>query len=201
MSTEDDKDLGLVQRFQAGDSSAFDELMEKYKKRMFSYVYKSVKNWEDTEDLVQEIFVKVFQALSRWEPKAKFSTWLYTIAHNVCIDFHRANSRKGPSYSIDDEDIIHGMPPVDDVYSDPEKVAIEKEIRDRIQEALEQLSGRQKEVFVLYHYQGLKVREIAEVLGLAEGTVKIHQHRAMEKLRNILEPLISGSQEASTASS
>lgn len=188
MATEEDKDLAIIEQFQDGDLSAFDELMERYKKRMFSYVYKSVKNWDDTDDLVQEIFIKVFKALPRWEPRAKFSTWIYTIAHHICIDYHRAKSRKRPSYSIDNEDIIYGTPSTDDVYSDPEKVAVEKETGKMIRDALEQLSKRQKEVFVLYHYEGLKIREIAEVLEIAVGTVKIHQHRAMKKLREILEP-------------
>lgn len=189
MDTAKDEDYAIVKRFQSGDADAFEELMNRYKRRMLSYVYKSIKNWEDTNDLTQDIFIKVFRALPRWEPRAKFSTWLYTIAHNVCIDYHRAKSRRGYSYSIDDEEIIHGMPPANDVYSNPEKTALENETSKMIQESLDQLSGRQKEVFVLYHYEGLKVREIADVLGIAEGTVKIHQHRAMEKLKVLLKPL------------
>jgi len=189
MATEDDKDLAIVERFQSGDSSAFDDLMRKYKGKILTYVHRSVRNWEDTDDLAQEIFIKVFQALPRWEPRAKFSTWLYKIAHNVCVDYHRAKSRNVSSYSIDDEEIIYGMPSADDIYSDPETAVIEKETGKMIQEALEQLSDRQRTVFVLYHYEGLKIKEIAEVLGLAEGTVKIHQHRAMEKLRELLKPL------------
>lgn len=189
MATEDDKGLAIVKRFQSGDPSAFDDLMKKYKKRIFAYVFRFVNNWEDTEDLTQIIFIKVFQALPRWKPRAKFSTWLYKIAHNVCIDYHRAKSRKRPSYSIDDEEIVYGTPSADDIYSDPGKVVVEKETGKMIRDALEHLSDRQRDVFVLYHYEGLKVREIAEALGIAEGTVKIHQHRAMEKLRELLRPL------------
>lgn len=189
MATKDDRveDLAIIEQFQSGDLSAFDELMKRYKKQIFSYIYRLVKNWEDTDDLTQEVFIKVFQALPRWKPRAKFSTWLYTIARNVCIDYHRAKSRRRPSYSIDDEDIIYGTPSADDVYSDPEKVVIEKETGKMIRDAIEQLSDRQKEVFVLYHYQGLQIKEIAEVLGVAEGTVKIHQHRAVKKLRESLK--------------
>lgn len=186
---KDDRDLELIERFQDGDLSAFDELMKRYKKQILAYVYKKIgkRSWEDAEDLTQVVFMKVFKALPRWEPRAKFSTWLYRIAHNVCIDYHRAKSRKTPSYSIDDEEIIYGTPSTKDVYSDPEKVAVEKETGKMIRDAIEQLSDRQKEVFVLYHYHGLKIKEIAEVLGLAEGTVKIHQHRAVQKLREILK--------------
>ena len=81
------------------------------------------------------------------------------------------------------------MPPATDIYSDPERMAEEHELGQIIKEAVEELSPKQREVFILYHYHGLQIKEIAETLGMADGSVKVHHHRAMKKLRKLLAPL------------
>ena len=178
----------LVTQFQAGRPDAFDELMKRYKGRIYAYLLRSVKNYEDAEELTIEVFFKAYRALDTWKPQARFSTWLYKIAHNLSIDFHRAKSRR-PTYSLDDDEFTVDEPTAADMWSNPEWEIEEKDRHRVIREAIDQLSPKQKAVFMLNRYQGLQIKEITEVLGMAEGTVKIHLHRAVKKLQTLLLPL------------
>ena len=178
----------LVTQFKAGSQKAFDELMKRYERKIFGYLLRSVRNYEDAEDLTLEVFFKAYRALGSWQPKAKFSTWLYTIASNLAIDYHRAKSRQ-PVYMFEDEDVIETRLVATDISSNPEKQLEEKERGRLIREAVDELSAKQKAVFMLARYEGLQIREVAETLGMAEGTVKIHLHRAMKKLQTLLQPL------------
>ena len=178
----------LVVQFQAGRPDAFDDLMKRYKGQIYAYLLRSVKNYEDAEELTIEVFFKAYRALDTWKPQARFSTWLYKIAHNLSIDFHRAKSRR-QTYSLDDEEFVLEEPTAVDLWSNPEWDIEEKDRRRVIREAIDQLSPKQKEVFMLNRYQGLQIKEITEVLGMAEGTVKIHLHRAVKKLQTLLLPL------------
>jgi RNA polymerase sigma-70 factor (ECF subfamily) len=178
----------LVAQFKSGSQKAFDELMKRYERRIFGYLLRSVRNYEDAEELTLEVFFKAYRALNSWEPKAKFSTWLYTIASNLSIDYHRSKSRK-PVFILEDEDVIEKRLVATDISSNPEKYLEDKERGRIIREAVDELSSKQKAVFMLTRYEGLQIKEVAETLGIAEGTVKIHLHRAMKKLQTILRPL------------
>lgn len=182
------EDEMLVAQFQAGRPDAFDEIMKRYKHRIYAYLLRSVKNYEDAEELTIEVFFKVYCALDSWKPQARFSTWLYKIAHNLSIDHHRAKSRR-QTYSLDDEELSLDEPKAVDLRSNPEWEAEEKDRGRMIREAIDQLSPKQRAVFMLNRYQELQIKEITEVLGMAEGTVKIHLHRAMKKLKTLLQPL------------
>ena len=178
----------LVAQFKSGSQKAFDELMKRYERRIFGYLLRSVRNYEDAEELTLEVFFKAYRALGTWEPKAKFSTWLYTIASNLSIDFHRAKSRQ-PIYMLEDEDVIKKRLIATDISSNPEKNLEDKERGRIIREAVDELSAKQKSVFMLARYEGMQIKEVAETLGMAEGTVKIHLHRAIKKLQTLLRPL------------
>ncbi len=178
----------LVTQFKSGSQKAFDELMKRYERKIFGYLLRSVRNYEDAEELTLEVFFKAYRALASWQPKAKFSTWLYTIASNLAIDYHRAKSRQ-PVYMLEDEDVIEARIVATDISSNPEKQLEEKERGRIIREAVDELSAKQKAVFMLTRYEGLQIKEVAETLGMAEGTVKIHLHRATKKLQTLLRPL------------
>lgn len=178
----------LVSQFQAGHQNAFDELMKRYKSKIFSYLLRSVRNYEDAEDITIEVFFKAYRALENWQPKAKFSTWLYKIAANLAIDYHRAKARH-PVYALEDLEIPEANLVATDQYSNPVKEVEEQELGRIIREAVDQLSPKQKSVFILNRYEGLQLKEVAETLGMAEGTVKIHLHRAMKRLQTLLQPL------------
>ena len=182
------EDEMLVAQFQAGRLDAFDDLMKRYKGQIYAYLLRSVKNYEDAEELTIEAFFKAYRALDTWQPQARFSTWLYKIAHNLAIDFHRSRSRRH-TYSLDDEELSIDEPTAVDLWSNPEWEIEEKDRHRVIRDAIDQLSPKQKEVFMLNRYQGLQIKEITEVLGMAEGTVKIHLHRAVRKLQTLLQPL------------
>lgn len=178
----------LVAQFQAGHLDVFDDLMKRYKGQIYSYLLRSVKNYEDAEELTIEVFFKAYRALDTWKPQARFSTWLYKIAHNLSIDFHRAKSRRH-TYSLDNEEFVLDEPKAVDLWSNPEWEAEEKDRHRIIRDAIDQLSPKQKAVFMLNRYQGLQIKEITEILGMAEGTVKVHLHRAIKKLQTLLLPL------------
>lgn len=182
------EDEVLVVQFQAERQDAFDELMKRYKQRIYAYLLRSVKNYEDAEELTIEVFVKVYRALKDWKPQARFSTWLYKIARNLAIDYHRAQSRR-QTFSLDDENLSLDEPTAVDLQSNPEWRAEERDRHRIIRAAIDQLSPNQKAVFTLKNYEGLQIKEIADVLGMAEGTVKIHLHRAMKTLKILLQPL------------
>ena len=185
------EDEMLVAQFQAGRLDAFDDLMKRYKGQIYAYLLRSVKNYEDAEELTIEVFFKAYRALNTWKPQARFSTWLYKIAHNLSIDFHRAKARR-QTYSLDDEELSIDEPTAVDLWSNPEWDIEEKDRHRVIRDAMDQLSPKQKAVFMLNRYQGLQIKEITEVLGMAEGTVKIHLHRAVKKLQTLLLPLWEG---------
>ena len=181
------EDEMLVAQFQAGRHYAFDELMKRYKHKINAYLLRSVRNYEDAEELTIEVFFKAYRALDSWQPQARFSTWLYKIAHNLSIDHHRARSRRR-TYSLDDEELAIEDPVASDLGSNPVWQLEEKDRNCLIRAAVDQLSPNQKTVFMLHRYEGLQINEITEVLGMAEGTVKVHLHRAMKKLQILLQP-------------
>ena len=183
----------LVTKLQLGDQDAFDELMRRYKHRIYAYILRSVKNYEDAEELTVEVFFKVYRALHKWKPQAKFSTWLYKIAYNVSIDHHRAKKRH-IIHSLDNNLSSIDEPTAKDLGSDPEKLIVEKDRHRVINQAVDHLSQNQKKVFLMNRYDGLQIKEIAEILGIAEGTVKIHLHRAIKKLRVLLQPFRENSE-------
>lgn len=183
-----DEDAKLIDQFRRGSIQAFELLMRRYWHDIKVYAYRHAKNDEDAEDIAQEVFAKVYRALPAWKPQASFKTWLYTIARNMCTDHYRGRSRR-PTQSLEAlQDDSFEEPPVTDFGSDPERLLEDAEIKQLITEALNELSDQQREVFILYHYQHLQIKEIAELLGIADGTVKMHRHRAMKKLRMVLEP-------------
>ncbi|MCS5609893.1 MAG: sigma-70 family RNA polymerase sigma factor [Candidatus Poribacteria bacterium] len=183
----------LVTKLQLGDQDAFDELMRRYKHRIYAYILRSVKNYEDAEELTVEVFFKVYRALHKWKPQAKFSTWLYKIAYNVSIDHHRAKKRH-IIHSLDNNLLSIDEPTAKDLGSNPEKLIVEKDRHRVINQAVDHLSQNQKKVFLMNRYDGLQIKEIAEILGIAEGTVKIHLHRAIKKLRVLLQPFRENSE-------
>ncbi len=182
------EDEMLVAQFQAGRQDAFDELMRRYKHKINAYLLRSIRNHEDAEELTIEVFFKAYRALNSWQAQARFSTWLYKIAHNLSIDHHRAKSRK-PLYYLDDEKINIQDAVATDLASNPASQIEETDRSRLIRAAVDRLSPNQKAVFLLTRYEGLQIKETAEVLGVAEGTVKIHLHRAMKKLEILLRPL------------
>ena len=187
---KEDPDRYLVKRAQGGDTRAFGELVQKYQKRIYELAYNFTHHPEEAYDLSQEIFLKGFRALNRFESKSTFYTWIYRIAKNACIDYTRRRANRKHIAFVDElpaDDFLFPSGGTEDVtMHNLEQAELGREIRN----AVRQLSPRQKQVFILRHYEGLALREIADVLHLRVGSVKAHLFSATRKLRELLGPYL-----------
>jgi RNA polymerase sigma-70 factor, ECF subfamily len=183
----------LIHRAQRGDRAAFDELVRLYDRQVLRLVMKIVRSPEEARDLYQEAFLKVYRSLGRFRFESRFSTWLYRVVTNVCYDhLRRQRSREEVQAPASDEgqpEYFHSVPDGQPA-GDPERALHSGEIRGRIRKALERLGPRERMVFELRHFQGLKLRAIGELCGTSEETAKNSLFRATQKLRLELSDLV-----------
>jgi len=178
----------LVDRISSGDSTAFQEFVDRYKKKIYYIAYDITGDQDDAEDVSQEVFIKVFRSLKTFRRNAKISSWLYQISVNASIDLLRKKSLK-PEKSMDDTeraDIQENLPGSSTHAQNPERIAEGFLIQKHISQALQKVSPKERSVFVMRHYNELKIREIAEILNVSPGTVKALFYRATRKLRKEL---------------
>lgn len=188
----DDRDLILKAR--QGNIVAFEQLVQKYDKKVFSIASQYVQSSEDAKDIYQEVFVRVYRGLPKFELRSEFSTWLYRITTNVCLT-HRARSRKHNHASLDerhDDDERHGRPLKESVRDEEatDQRLIDSEISSKVKQALKSISAKQRMVFTLRHYEGYKLKEIAAIMKCSEGTVKRYLFTATERIRSQLKELM-----------
>jgi RNA polymerase sigma-70 factor (ECF subfamily) len=167
-----DDDAILVKEFKAGKDKAFDAIFDKYRLSVYSICWRYARNDEDARELTQDVFLKVYRNLDKFNEKSKLFTWLYRIVVNTCLSFKRKNKVMDPA------DIIP-PPPI----SMEERLVMKKAIDD----ALTELPERQRLTFILRHYEGYKFEEIAELMGVTSGAAKANHHHAVMKLRNLLK--------------
>jgi len=178
-----------VDRALKGDQQAYTELLNKYRGAIFNLVFKMIKNREEAEDLVQETFVKAFSALPSFDEQYAFSTWLFKIATNNCIDYLRKKKLK--TFSIDKPtEAKEGE--IKQTYKDaktpdPEVDTIEKERSFIIEDAIKCLPAKYRDAIILRHKEDKSYEEISEILNLPIGTVKARIFRAREKLKKYLK--------------
>jgi RNA polymerase sigma-70 factor (ECF subfamily) len=186
-------ELALIRRAQEGDRSAFDALVRLHDQNVLRLALQVVGSPEEARDLYQEAFLKVYRSLRQFRLEARFSTWLYRVVMNVCLDHLRRQTTRKEVAAPEPED---GQPeyfqsiPDDRPTLDPERVTHSKEIARRIHQALGRLNPRERMVFELKHYQGLKLRAIGEMCKTSEQTVKNCLFRATQKLRTELGDLV-----------
>jgi len=182
-------DEALMQRFQEGDSYAFKVLMERHRRGVYNFVLRHVGDTSAAEDLLQDVFLRVVQGAHRYKLESKFTTWLYTIARNLCVDrarkmkFRRHRSLDQPIGSEDDSSL--GDRIADDGLS-TDRRAVSSELQDRLAQAIATLRDDQREVFLMREYSNLPFKEIAEIVGVPENTVKSRMRYALEHLRRTL---------------
>ena len=179
------EDDSLVESFQKGEISAFDKLMVRYQSRIYNLTYSILGNREDALDISQEAFLRAFRALGRFERKSAFYSWLYRIAMNLCIDFLRRRSHI-PPISLDSEKMQLPHNSIPARQPSPAKLVERKELQQQINAAVAMLAPMQKKVFMLRHWDGLQIKEIADVIDRSEGTVKAHLFHAARNLRKRL---------------
>jgi RNA polymerase sigma-70 factor (ECF subfamily) len=183
----------LIRRAQGGDRVAFDALVRLYDQNVLRLALQVVRSPEEAPDLYQEAFLKVYRSLRHFRFESRFSTWLHRVVMNVCLDhLRRQAARKEVQAPEDGESEQEYFQTVADDRAglDPERATHSREIASRIQAALRRLNPRERLVFELKHYQGLKLRAIGELCGTTEQTVKNCLFRATQKLRLELADLV-----------
>ncbi len=188
----------LIREAQRGDRAAFEELVHRYDRDVLRLALNLLHRSEDARDVYQEAFLKVYKNLHRFRFECSFYTWVYRIVTNVCLDHLRRRSSRPEDQAPDSPaNLLEEAAGTDffdrqkenRVAADPERHLMGKEIGRQITAALELLSPRERIVFEMKHYQGLKLRTIGEALGTTEETVKNSLFRATRKLRTRLEGL------------
>lgn len=183
----------LIRRAQSGDRAAFDALVRLYDQHVLRLVLKVVQSPEEARDLYQEAFLKIYRSLARFRFESRFSTWLYRVVMNVCFDHLRRQKARdevqAPVANENEADFFNGVAD-DQPGRDPERALQSGEIRRRIERALTRLGPRERMVFELRHFQGLKLRAIGELCGTSEETAKNSLFRATQKLRHELSDLV-----------
>jgi RNA polymerase sigma-70 factor (ECF subfamily) len=193
------EDRVLIERAQAGDRAAFEVLVQRYDRQVLRLALNVLRSAEDAQDVYQEAFLKIYRNLPRFRFDCAFYTWIYRIVTNVCLD----HLRRRRSHPEDQAPVIHADSSDErrsaDFFdrqqaagggeSNPERHLLGLEIGLKIEAALEVLSPRERLVFEMKHYQGLKLRAIGEALGTTEDTVKNSLFRATRKLRSQLAGL------------
>lgn len=180
-------DMLWVEQAKNGDEEAFAMLVDKYGKKVYHTALRICKNEADAEDAAQEVFLKIYRALPSFKGESSFSTFLYRVTVNACLDFVRkAGKRRAESLiKHDDEGEEYETLPADE-RENPEHRMMQKELRKELREAIDMLSDEHKTVIILRDVNGLAYEEIAKVLLCNVGTVKSRINRAREKLRDIL---------------
>src|SRR5579859_7013733 len=187
----------LVAEAQAGNRAAFEELVHRFDRDVLRLALNLMKRPEDARDVYQEAFLKVYRNLHRFRFECSFYTWLYRIVTNVCLD-HLRRRQARPEDQAPELHSAHYEEGITDFFerqkeqrpsSDPERHLIGQEIKQRLACAMERLSPRERIVFEMKHYQGLKLRAIGDALGTSEETVKNSLFRATRKLRSQLGEL------------
>jgi RNA polymerase sigma-70 factor, ECF subfamily len=184
-------DLAAVERTKAGDTAAFRVLVDRYGRSVFRLAFRMTANEFDAEDVVQETFLRAYKQLDSYESRSSFSTWLYRIAANYSLDLIRSRKRHASrrvTESNDEEDVLDNVRA-----SDPgqDRVYYSSQVKQRLEAALSLLSDQERTAFLLRHFEGKSIEEIGAILGLGVSATKNSIFRAVRKVREALEPVVS----------
>lgn len=190
-SPQEPDDWNLVVSAQNGNLQAFDELVTRHRSRIFAMIRNMTRNEAEAWDLSQEVFIKAWSALPRFEARARFSTWLYRIAHNLVCDWARKRKIESAGELNDEifcaERIDAASTTTPNTTPSPDDALAGNELRVKIEAALTKLSNDHRQVVVLKDVQGLAYKEIAEVMDCSIGTVMSRLHHARKNLQTLLK--------------
>jgi RNA polymerase sigma-70 factor, ECF subfamily len=191
----EDSDSVAVARVKAGDGDAYRVLVDRHSRSVFRLAYRMTGNEQDSEDVVQETFLRAYRQIQRWEARSSFSTWLYRIAANYSLDLVRRRKRHGevamgePSRNDDrDSAVVHSIP---SAQPGPDRLLTSGRVQECVAKTLDELSQQERTAFVLRHFEGQSIEEISAALGLSGNAAKHSIFRAVQKLRRALEPLVN----------
>jgi RNA polymerase sigma-70 factor (ECF subfamily) len=193
MPANTDPDAALMLRVKEGDTAAFALLVDKYKQPVMNLAFRTLRDEAEAEDLAQTVFLQVFKSARRYQTTAKFSTWLFTIARNLCFNEIRRRSRH-PAESLDATHPEHEDQPLhqfeDRRTSAPPETLLHSELEQKISEALASLPENQRTAILLCRQEELSYEDIAEVLGCSLSATKSLIHRGRETLKQRLKPYL-----------
>jgi len=178
--------------FRSGDARAFETLVRRHRSPVFNFILRYTGGRARAEDVLQETWLKVVRSAKEYEPRARFTTWVYTIARNLCVDsarkesYRQADSIDAPVGAEEGRELGELLP---DGGPSPDRAAHNVRLRPLLERALQGLPAEQREVFILREYSGVAFKDIAEVTGVPENTVKSRMRYALEGLRKRLEEL------------
>jgi RNA polymerase sigma-70 factor (ECF subfamily) len=183
----DDADEDLMVLYQRGEVRAFELLLTRHRKPVYNFILRFVGDKETAEDLLQEAFMRVIKGAEAYKRQAKFTTWLYTIARNLCVDQTRRRKHRkhasldAPMEPSDDSGTLLDVIPSKEMASD--RQSVNKQLHETMHRAISALSEEQREVFLMREFLDMPFKQIAEVVGVPENTVKSRMRYALEKLR------------------
>lgn len=183
---ENEKDL--VDRARMGDVEAFEKLIEGCQKKVFNIAYKMIGNYDDANELAQEVFLKAFRSIKKFKGDSLFSTWIYKVTANVCLDEIRRR-KKRRVYSLDDDMELNDgevKRQIPDNSPTPDLEVESNEIKNAVNKSIQELPDDYKSVIILRDIQGFSYEEISKIVNCPEGTVKSRINRARQALRKIL---------------
>jgi RNA polymerase sigma-70 factor (ECF subfamily) len=193
MPTDPDPDAALMLRVKRGDDAAFEELVDKYKQPVMNLVYRILRDATEAEDLAQNVFLQVYKSAHRYEVTARFSTWLFTIARNLCLNEIRRRSRH-PADSLEQTHPESDEQPVrqfeDQKTALPTETLLNQELEQKIEQAVAELPEQQRTAILLCRRDDLSYEEIAKVLGCSLSATKSLIHRGRETLKQKLKPYL-----------
>ncbi|HEX3624635.1 MAG TPA: sigma-70 family RNA polymerase sigma factor [Verrucomicrobiae bacterium] len=193
MAIQSDPDAALMLRVKRGDRAAYAELVDKYKQRVMNFIFHRLRDEAEAEDLAQNVFLQVYKSRTRYKQTAKFSTWLFTIAHNLCLNELRRRSRH-PAESLEETHTENEEQPPRQI-EDKSQVAapdnvLHGELADKIEEALEELPENQRSAILLCREEELSYEQIAKILRCSLSATKSLIHRGRETLKEKLKPYL-----------
>jgi RNA polymerase sigma-70 factor (ECF subfamily) len=193
MAVRPDPDAALMLRVKRGDRAAFAELVDKYKQPVMNFIFRSLRDEAEAEDLAQNVFLQVYKSRSRYKQTAKFSTWLFTIARNLCLNELRRRSRH-PAESLEETHTEYEDQPARQ-FEDKSQIAAPEEVlhgelAEKIEEALAELPENQRSAMLLCRQDDLSYEEIAKVLRCSLSATKSLIHRGREALKEKLKPYL-----------
>jgi RNA polymerase sigma-70 factor (ECF subfamily) len=184
---QDDADEDLMVQYQRGEVRAFEILLSRHRRPVYNFIFRFVGDKETAEDLLQEAFLRVIKGADAYKRQAKFTTWLYTIARNLCVDQTRRRKHRkhasldAPLGHAEDSNTLLDVIPSSEMASD--RKSVNKELHETMQRAIAALGEEQREVFLMREFLDMPFKQIADVVGVPENTVKSRMRYALEKLR------------------
>ncbi|HEX7226455.1 MAG TPA: sigma-70 family RNA polymerase sigma factor [Candidatus Binatia bacterium] len=180
-------DWQLVQKCQAGDIASFQELVSRYHQKVYLVIVGLLRNPDDAMEVAQESFFRAYRKITSFQGQSSFYTWLYRIAVNICIDHQRRQKRNPLEFRESMDEVFEQQ---NEVARDPFSDVHDRELREKILSAIDDLSPEHKAVIVLRTLEGMSYKDISEILGCSEGTVMSRLHYARKKLQNKLSAFL-----------